>query len=92
MYNCSKVCARLNTVKSKYFTVDVELCHWCVLSLLLFIVYMYLMDRHGLAEECVTIESNRIGHLLFADDLVLLASSEPDLQHALYRFATICKE
>ena len=55
-----------------------------------FIVYMNWIDRHSLDEGGVMIGSSRISHLLFADDLVLLASSEPDLQHALERFANVC--
>jgi len=37
-------------------------------------------------DEGVTAGSCRINRLLFADDLVLLASSQQSLQHALDRF------
>ena len=36
--------------------------------------------------------SSRISYLLSADYLVLLASFEPGLQHALDRFAIVCNE
>ena len=65
--------------------MDVGLHQGCVLSPFLFIVYMKWIDKHSLGEECVMVGSSRISHLLFADDLDLLASSEPDLQHALDR-------
>ena len=40
-------------------------------------------------DECVTIGRCKISRLLFADDLVLLASSESDLQLALNGFAAV---
>ena len=41
-------------------------------------------------DECVTIGRCKISRLLFADDLVLLSSSESGLQHALIGFAAAC--
>ena len=38
LYSCSDVCVRVRRVKSRPFTVSVELQQWCVLSPLLFIV------------------------------------------------------
>jgi len=39
-------------------------------------VYMNWIDSHSQVDEGVTVGSYRINHLLFADDLVLLASSQ----------------
>ena len=44
-----------------------------------------------LSEEGVQFGNLRIASLLFADDMVLLASSNHDLQHALRRFAAECE-
>ena len=55
--------------------MDVGLRQECVLSLLLFKVYMNWIDRHSLSEECIMDRRSRIIHLLFGDDIVLLASS-----------------
>jgi len=44
------------------------------------------LDSYNRIDEGATVESRRINHLLFSDDLLLLASSEQDLQHALCRF------
>ena len=49
-----------------------------------------MMDKLSRSDECVTIGRCRISRLLFADDLVLLASSESGLQHALNGFAAAC--
>ena len=48
------------------------------------------MDKLSRTDECVTIGRCKISRLLFADDLVLLASSESGLQHALNGFAVAC--
>jgi len=43
-------------------------------------------------DEGVTFGCCRVSSLLFADDLVLLASSARGLQHALYRFSVACDQ
>ena len=48
------------------------------------------MDKLSRTDECVTIGRYKIRRLLFADDLVLLASSESGLQCELNGFAASC--
>ena len=48
------------------------------------------MDKLSRIDECVTIGRCKISRLLFADDLVLLASSESGLQHTINGFAAAC--
>ena len=62
----------------------------CVLSPLLFIVYMNWIDKCSQADECATIGKRKISRLPFADDLVLLSSTESGLQRALNSFADAC--
>ena len=78
----------VNGNQSKLFHVDVGLRQGCVLSPLLFIIYMIWIDKLSRTDECVTIARCKISRLLFADDLVLLASSESGMQHALNGIAT----
>ena len=59
-------------------------------SPLLFIVYMNWIDKCSQADECSTIGNCKISRLLFADDLVLLSSTESGLQRALNSFADTC--
>ena len=59
----------------------------CVLSSLLFIVYMNWIDKCGQADECASIENCKINRLLFADDVVLISSTESGLQRTLNSFA-----
>ena len=85
-----EVCVRVNGKQSKPFHVGVGLRQGCVLSPLLFIVYMNWIDKCRQADECATIGNCRISRLLFADDLVLLSSTESGLQRALNSFADAC--
>ena len=43
------------------------------------------------ADECATIGNCRISRLLFADDLVLLSSTESGRQHVFNSFADVCE-
>ena len=51
---------------------------------------MNWIDKCSQAEECATIGNCKISRLLFADDLVLLSSTESALQRALNSFADAC--
>ena len=59
------------------------------LSPLLFVVCNWI-DKCNQADECATIGNCKISRLLFADDLVLLSSTESGLQRALNSFADAC--
>ncbi|KAK3571553.1 hypothetical protein QTP86_013185 [Hemibagrus guttatus] len=63
----------------------------CPLSPVLFIVFMDRISRHSQGLEGVRFGDHRISSLIFADDIVLLAPSSLDLQHALGRFAAECE-
>ena len=88
LYCQPEVCVHVNGRQSKSFQVRVGIRPGCVLSL--FIIYIFWMDKLSRTDECVTIGRCKISRLLFADDLVLLASSESGLQHGLNGFAAAC--
>ena len=88
LYCQPDVCVCVNGKQSKSLHVGVGLRQWCVLSAL--IIYVIWMDKLSRTDECVTIGRCKISRLLFADDLVLLASSESGLQHALNGSAATC--
>ena len=75
-----EVCAWVNGKQSKLFHLGIGLRQECVLSPLLFIVYMNWIDKCSQADERATIGNCNISRLLFADDLVLLSSTESGLQ------------
>ena len=85
-----EVCVRVNGKQSKPFHVGAGLRQECVLSPLLFIVYMNWIDKCNQADECATIGNCKISRQLFADDLVLLSSTKSGLQRALNSFADAC--
>ena len=85
-----QVCVRVNGKQSKPFHVSFGLRQGCVLSPLLYIVYMNWIDKCSEADECATIGNCKINRLLFADDLVLLSSTESGHQRALNSFANAC--
>ena len=90
LYMHSEVCVRVNNATTKPFRVSVELRQGCSLSLILFLIYE---DRIGKkSESCggVKIGECTVQRLLFANDLVLLNSTQNDLQQALDRFLDAC--
>jgi len=86
-----EVYVRVNGKQSKPFHVDVGFRQMCILSPLLFIIYMNWIDKRSQINECTTIGNCKIYRLLpFSDDLFLLSSTESDLQCALNDFAAAC--
>ncbi|KAI3361660.1 hypothetical protein L3Q82_002021 [Scortum barcoo] len=82
---------RIAGSKSDLFPVHVGLRQGCPLSPVLFIIFMDRISRRSQGPEGVRFGNHRISSLLFADDVVLLASSSQDLQHVLERFAAECE-
>ena len=82
-YCIPEVCVRVNGKQSKPFHVGVGLRQGCV-------VYMNWIDKCSQADEYATIGNCKISRLLFADDLVLLSSTESGLQRALNSFVDAC--
>ncbi|KAK3528421.1 hypothetical protein QTP86_034238 [Hemibagrus guttatus] len=91
LYNRSRSLVRIASCKSDLFPVHVGLRQGCPLSPVLFIVFMDRISRRSQGLEGVRFGDHRISSLIFADDVVLLASSGLDLQHALERFAAECE-
>ncbi|KAK3571000.1 hypothetical protein QTP86_033564, partial [Hemibagrus guttatus] len=91
LYNRSRSLVRIASCKSDLFPVHVGLRQGCPLSPVLFIVFMDRISRRSQGLEGVRFGDHRISSLIFADDVVLLAPSSLDLQHALERFAAECE-
>ncbi|KAI3354569.1 hypothetical protein L3Q82_019073 [Scortum barcoo] len=91
LYDRSRSLVRIAGSKSDLFPVHVGLRQGCPLSPVLFIIFMDRISRRSQpGPEGVRFGNHRISSLLFADDVVLLASSSQDLQHVLERFAAEC--
>ncbi|KAK3507428.1 hypothetical protein QTP70_020629 [Hemibagrus guttatus] len=91
LYNRSRSLVRIASYKSDMFPLHVGLRQGCPLSPVLFIVFMDRISRRSQGLEGVWFGDHRISSLIFADDVVLLAPSSLDLQHALGRFAAECE-
>jgi len=84
----------------KFVSVSAELNHsrslWTldfVLSPVLFVFYnMNWIESHSWIGKVVAVSNCNIRRLLFANDLVLLASFEQGLQHALHWFSAACDQ
>ena len=76
--------------KPDLFPVRVGPCQGCPYSPVLFIIFMDRTSRHSQAREGIKFGGLRIPSQLFADEVVLLTSSNSDLQHSLGRFAAKC--
>ena len=91
LYDRCQSMVRIASNKSDLFPVRVGLRQGCPLSPILFIIFMDRISRHSQGVQGVRFCDLRIGSLLFADDVVLLASSDRDLQLSLDRFAAECE-
>ena len=91
LYDRSRSLVRIAGSKSDLFQVHVGLRQGCPLSPVLFIIFMDRISRRSQGLEGVRFGGHRISSLLFADDVVLLAPSNMDLQRALGRFAAECE-
>ena len=70
-------------LKSRSFHVSVGLRQVCVMSPLFFIIYTNWVDKLSRTDECLTIRRCMISRLFIANDLILLVSSESDLEYVL---------
>ncbi|KAK3528573.1 hypothetical protein QTP70_003741 [Hemibagrus guttatus] len=91
LYNQSRSLVRIASCKSDLFPVHVGLRQGCPLSPVLFIVFMDRISRRSQGLEGVQFGDHKISLLIFADDVVLLAPSSLNLQHALGHFAAECE-
>ena len=90
LYMHSQVCVHVNSATTKPFRVSVGLRQGCSLSPILFLINMDRIVKKS--ESCgrVKIGECTVQHLLFADDLVLLDSTQNGLQQALDKFSDGC--
>ena len=77
-------------MKTKSLNVSVGLPQGCILSPLLFTMYMNKIDKDSSSSSGVTLGQCNVRRLLFADDLALLSLNKSDLHYALDRFSDAC--
>ena len=89
LYMHSEVCVRANSATTKPFRVRVGLQQGCSLSPILFLIYVDRIVKNSKSCGGVKIGECTV-RLLFANDLVLLDSTQNGLQQALDRFSDAC--
>ncbi len=91
LYKDVKCCVRLNGKKTSWFDVTCGLKQGCLLSPLLFNMFVNDLavdiENMGLG---VPVGHDRLGVLLYADDLDLIAESEAELQQMLDMLGVWC--
>ncbi|XP_061753818.1 retrovirus-related Pol polyprotein from type-2 retrotransposable element R2DM isoform X2 [Nerophis ophidion] len=91
LYDQCQSLVRIAGSKSDTFPVRVGLRQGCPFSQILFITFMDRISRRSQGVEGFRFGGRGIRSLLFADDVVLMASSGRDLQLSLDRFAAECE-
>lgn len=84
IYSSVSSCIRVNSFKTDWFDVNCGLRQGCILSPLLF--NLYINDLTIFLKSLnigVNVDNDCIGILLYADDIVLLAENQLDLQRLL---------
>ena len=84
LYKSVRSCVRINGVSTDFFDVKCGLKQGCLLSPLLFNLYIDDLIRDmKLLNIGIEIEDEKICLLLYADDVILIADTEEDLQSLL---------
>ena len=84
LYKSVRSCVRINGVSTDFFDVKCGLKQGCLLSPLLFNLYIEDLIRDmKLLNIGIEIEGEKICILLYADDVILIANTEEDLQSLL---------
>ena len=101
MYSNIKSCVSVNNEKSSFFVSKCGVRQGENLSPLLFAIYLNDLENYldqnregGVSIECITediVVFMKIGLLLYADDTLLIADNERDLQISLDVFTDYCK-
>ena len=92
LYDNVKCCVRLNGLKTDYFEVKCGLKQGCTLSTLHFNLYVNdLVIKINSLDAGIDIGGEKVSILLYADDLVLVASSEGELQALLQELNVWCQ-
>jgi hypothetical protein len=92
LYSNIECSVRLNGNMTDWFNVDSGLKEGCILSSIMFNIYVNsLIDDINALNIGIDIDNEKLAILLYADDVVLLAENEKDLQKMLDVLNFWCK-
>ena len=91
LYNSVKSCVRINGLKTGWFDVNIGLRQGCNLSPILFNLFIndFAVSVKALGKG-IDVGNEKVCILMYADDLVLLADNEIDLQLMLDNLSNWC--
>ena len=93
MYVNGRLCVKTNDGLTSFFLSKVGVRQGCALSPLLFNLFLSDLSKSlDSVTQPISLFSKQITHLLYADDLVLLAESAEDLQTSLNMLNNYCKK
>ena len=93
LYKYTKSCIKLQHMLSDWFPVEAGVKQGCIISPLLF--NLYINDLHKAIADTgkgIMIDDMKISMLMYADDVVLMAESENDLQVMLNSLSNWCTQ
>ena len=92
LYDCVSSCVKVNNHKTEWFQVKCGLRQGCILSPLLFNIYINDLALYLKSMDIgIDIGEEKICILMYADDIVLLTDNEKDLQTLLNALNDWCK-
>jgi hypothetical protein len=95
LYKTNLISLKIEDRLSEWREINTRVRQGCGLSSVLFIIYMNAIIKE-FRQKChgyIAINRNlQLDAMIFADDLVLLAASEHDLQHFLYNIKLVAEK
>ena len=95
MYSHSKCCVKDNYNRSEFFNYDKGVRQGCILSPLLFNLYLnelpYILNNNA-KDPILLPDGSHLNCLLYADDLLLISHSAEGLQQSLDRLSKYCQD
>jgi hypothetical protein len=93
IYSNNMACVKMNNKVTKPFAINQGVRQGCVLSPLLFNIFMSdLAKKLNSVQEKLVVDNVELNSLFWADDIVLLAKSDDKLTEMLNLLANYCKE
>ena len=95
MYSHSICCVKGNYTRSEFFNYDKGVRQGCILSPLLFNLYLnelpFILNNNA-KDSILLPDGSHLNCLLYADDLLLISTSAEGLQQSLDRLSKYCQD
>ena len=96
MYSSSICCVKGNYTRSEIFIYDKGVRQGCILSPLLFNLYLnelsFILNNNAKDSILILPDGSHLNCLLYADDLLLISTSSEGLQQSLDRLSKYCQD